>query len=68
MIKNKYSIILGVVLTYLSVEHAYIRRGSLEFGGEYIFIFLPFITNSIKDIWIDSKEMAKETIEEIKSW
>ena len=68
ILKNKYSIMAGIVITYFAANHEYIRRRSFQVGGEYLFLFLPWITSSLKEIWRDSKEMFKETFEEVKSW
>lgn len=68
MLKNKYSLIAGFIMTYFAVKYSYQKRGSLEFGSEYIFLFLPVINNKLLEVGSFTVTITKELVEEVKAW
>lgn len=66
MLKNKYSLIVGFIMTYFAVKYSYQKRGSLEFGSEYIFLFLPVINSKLLEVGRFTIAVCIELIDEIK--
>lgn len=66
MQKNKWKLLIGMVLTCLAARYEYLRRGSFEYGSEYALLFIPFFIPKLNEIANFTKDISRELWNEIK--
>lgn len=66
MKRNKWKLLIGIVLTCLAVRYEYVRRGSLEYGSEYALLFIPFFMPKLNEVATFTKGISKELLDELK--